>query len=323
MSIQSSSSSSRSTTSLESILPDRSTKSSTDPLRTLDDVRDQVAAEVALKTSRRAETLDGVRLGVVLTFSKSDDEGFLRRVAATLEHELRRQPYPQPGPSQRRNPKANTLVICGSEEQYVQRAVLLVSSKLMGRISVAKNDGRIWAAIVRDIGGSSYDEKALWDVVRKSARAPMDPLAPPPGSRGVTQILSDARARLQRLTPAEAYAELREPEVGAPTFLVDIRSADQRARQGMIHGSLIIERNVLEWNFDCRNPERLLIVDRYDLRVIVFDDEGNASSLAALSLQELGLLNATDIIGGYCAWKEAGLPVDTESAAPSVIEILD
>ena len=34
------------------------------------------------------------------------------------------------------------------------------------------------------------------------------------------------------------------------------------------------------------------------------------SSLAAFSLQQLGLLNATDIIGGYQAWKDAGLPVD-------------
>ncbi|KAJ7740905.1 hypothetical protein DFH07DRAFT_838373 [Mycena maculata] len=305
-----------------------STKSSNPPLRTLDDVRNQVAYEVSVRTKTKAESVDGVRLGVMLTLSKSDDEGFLRRVAGMLAHQLLFQEHvfalATTGPSTRNNPKSNTLLLCGWPEQYVQRAVLLASSKLLGRISVASNDGNIWVAIVRDIGGSPFDEQALWDVVRKSARAPMDPLSPPPGSRGIEQILSDARARLQRLTPAQAYAELREPEVGAPTFLVDIRPAEQREREGGIHGSLIIERNVLEWRFDPRSEHRLVIVDRYDLRIIVFCSEGYTSSLAALSLQELGLLNATDIIGGYQGWKNAGLPVDiSESTAPSVIEIME
>ncbi|KAJ7145610.1 Rhodanese-like domain-containing protein [Mycena epipterygia] len=322
----------RSTSSVasqESILPDRSTQSSTLPQRTLDDVRDQVAFEVAVRTMTKGETVDGVRLGVTLTFSKSDDEAFLRRVAVMLEHQLLLQHHvfaiATTGPSTRDDPSANTLLICGAPEHYVQRAVLLASSKLLGRIALSKNDGSVWAAVVRDIGVSTYDEQALWDVVRKSARAPIDPLSPPPGSRGIDRILSDARARLQRLTPRQAYAELREPEVGAPTFLVDIRTPDERARGGGIHGSLIIERAALEWRFDPRCEERLVIVDRYDLRVIVFCEDGGASSLAALALQELGLLNATDIVGGYRAWKAAGLPVDdlAESTAPSVIEILD
>ncbi|KAJ7500782.1 hypothetical protein B0H11DRAFT_1994419 [Mycena galericulata] len=321
-------SSKASTTSGESVLPDKSTQSTTLPLRTLDDVRDQVAYEVAVRAINSAETVDGVRLGVMLTFSKSDDEGFLRRIAGMLAHQLLLQHHvfalATTGPSTRKNPKSNTLLICGAPEHYVQRAVLLASSKLIGRISVAANDGHLWVAVVRDIGGSAYDEQALLDVVRKSARAPMDPLSPPPGSRGIDHILSAARARLQRLTPAQAYEELREPEVGAPTFLVDIRPEAQRARSGGVHGSLIIERNVLEWRFDPRSADRLGIVDRYDLRVIVFCEEGYTSSLAALALQEIGLLNATDVIGGYRAWKDAGLPVDVaDSSAPSVIHILD
>jgi len=206
--------------------------------------------------------------------------------------------------------KANNLIIYGSPEAYVQRAVLLTSSKFIGRIEAVQNEGNKWIAAVRDLGtASTYDEEALWDVVRKSARSPIDPFAPPPGSRSIDQILSHARAKLQRITPREAYAELREPVVGAPTFLVDIRPEAQRELEGGIHGSLIIERNVLEWRFDPRSDSRLAIVDRYDLRVIVFCSEGYTSSLAAYSLQELGLLNATDIIGGYKAWKESGLPV--------------
>ncbi|KAJ3783190.1 hypothetical protein GGU10DRAFT_274038, partial [Lentinula aff. detonsa] len=123
------------------------------------------------------------------------------------------------------------------------------------------------------------------------------------------QILSDVRAQLQRLKPTEAYEELREPEVGAPTFLVDIRPADQRDEEGGITGALVVERNALEWKFDPRSHSRLKIADRYDLRIIVFYGS-DSSSLAAYSLQQLGLLNAPNIIGGYCAWRDAGLPVD-------------
>ena len=108
-------------------------------------------------------------------------------------------------------------------------------------------------------------------------------------------------------------------------------------RSGGIHGSLWIDRNALERRFDPRSEERLLIVDRYDLRVILCCEDGRASSLAAVSLQHIGLLNATDIVGGYRAWREARLSVDVpippgaqsdidvadDHTAPSVILILD
>jgi hypothetical protein len=175
---------------------------------------------------------------------------------------------------------ANPLIICGSSEDFVQRAILLASSKLLGRVESVTTDENRWFALVKDIGVSMYDEDALWDVVRKSARAPFDPLSPPPGSRSIEQILSDTRAQLQRITPKQAYNELHDSPVGAPTFLVDIRPAAQREEEGGIHGSLIIERNVLEWRFDPQCDARLSIVDRYDLRVILFCQDGTMSRLS-------------------------------------------
>jgi rhodanese-related sulfurtransferase len=79
---------------------------------------------------------------------------------------------------------------------------------------------------------------------------------------------------------------------------VDTRPQLNRELEGVIPGAVIIERNVLEWRFDPHT----------DLRVIVFCNEGYASSLAAVSLQDLGLARATDLIGGYRAWRAAGLP---------------
>ena len=105
---------------------------------------------------------------------------------------------------------------------------------------------------------------------------------------------------------------------GHAFLLVDIRPEAQRKTYGEIGGALIIERNVLEWRFDPRCAHRLPIADRYDLRVIVFCQEGYTSSLAAVALHALGMLNATDMIGGYAAWKDAGLPdeVEVSSTAP-------
>jgi rhodanese-related sulfurtransferase len=128
------------------------------------------------------------------------------------------------------------------------------------------------------------------------------PVPAPPGSRGIDALLANARARLVRLGPHETYQA-----VGRGAVLVDIRPAAQRADHGEIPGAIIIERNVLEWRLDPRSDARLSFT-RYDLEVIVTCQEGYTSSLAATSLQDLGLLRATDLAGGFKAWQEAGLP---------------
>jgi rhodanese-related sulfurtransferase len=125
----------------------------------------------------------------------------------------------------------------------------------------------------------------------------------PAGARTIDQILAEARARLDRLTPAEAFAAFSRGAV-----LVDIRPEAQRAREGGIPGALIVERNVLEWRFDPASDARLPWVQGYDDQVIVFCSEGYTSSLAAAALQDLGLAQATDLAGGFLAWAAEGLP---------------
>ena len=125
----------------------------------------------------------------------------------------------------------------------------------------------------------------------------------PPGARTIDQLLAQARARLDRLTPAEAFAAFSRGAV-----LVDIRPEAQRAREGAIPGALIVERNVLEWRFDPASDARLPWVRGYDHEIIVFCSEGYTSSLAAAALQDLGLGRATDLDGGFVAWAAEGLP---------------
>ena len=78
----------------------------------------------------------------------------------------------------------------------------------------------------------------------------------------------------------------------------------------MIPGALAVGRNVLEWRLDPVGAHRIPEVASYEQVVVVVCDEGYASSLAAASLQQLGLQRATDLIGGFQAWRAAGLPVD-------------
>lgn len=119
----------------------------------------------------------------------------------------------------------------------------------------------------------------------------------------IDQLLAAARARIQRVTPEEAASR-----VAGGAFLVDIRPAAQRAREGSIPGALIVERNVLEWRFDPASDARLPEATGFDVDIVVFCSEGYTSSLAADALCSLGLGTATDIVGGFVAWVGAGLP---------------
>ncbi len=122
-------------------------------------------------------------------------------------------------------------------------------------------------------------------------------------SSNIDALLESARARIQRLTPSEAAARQLD---GA--LLVDTRPEAQRRRDGAIPGALVIERNVLEWRLDPTSDARVPEA-RPGVRVIVVCDEGYSSSLAAASLLDVGVTRASDLVGGFQAWRAAGLPV--------------
>jgi rhodanese-related sulfurtransferase len=130
--------------------------------------------------------------------------------------------------------------------------------------------------------------------------------------RTIDEVLAEARARLRRLGPAEAG---RAAAGGA--LLVDIRPAAQRQAEGGIPGAMVIERNVLEWRLDPASPWRVPEIDAagYATPVVVLCSEGYTSSLAAAALKDLGLERATDLAGGFKAWRAAGLPT-TAGRAP-------
>jgi rhodanese-related sulfurtransferase len=122
---------------------------------------------------------------------------------------------------------------------------------------------------------------------------------------GIDELLERSRAGLRRLTPAQAHAAVRDGAV-----IVDTRPVDQRRAQGVVPGAVVIGRNVLEWRADPTSGYGDAAVTGCRAELIVMCAEGFSSSLAAASLQDVGLANATDMVGGFLAWKAAGLPVD-------------
>jgi rhodanese-related sulfurtransferase len=104
---------------------------------------------------------------------------------------------------------------------------------------------------------------------------------------------------------------------GAGAFLVDIRPEFQRRADGELPGALVIERVHLERRCDPVSPARILEATGYDVRWIIICQEGYSSSLAAASLQDLGLRHATDVIDGFRAWRSAGLSI-SRPAVPAI-----
>jgi rhodanese-related sulfurtransferase len=135
--------------------------------------------------------------------------------------------------------------------------------------------------------------------------------------QSIDDVLATARNRIERLTPAEAYHAHLE---GA--LLVDTRPEIYRETEGAIPGALVIERNVLEWRLDPASSAAIAEAS-YDAEVIVICNEGYASSLAAASLRDLGIRRATDLIGGYRAWRALGLPTSHVEAESSQVARYD
>jgi rhodanese-related sulfurtransferase len=121
-------------------------------------------------------------------------------------------------------------------------------------------------------------------------------------------LLERERALLERLSPADAAAAVRDGAV-----IVDTRSHEQRTRGGVVPGAIRIHRNVLEWRVDPSSPWCDPRLAGHTGRLIVMCAQGYSSTLAAATLQRLGMRNATDMIGGFEAWSAAGLPVDKGS----------
>jgi rhodanese-related sulfurtransferase len=124
----------------------------------------------------------------------------------------------------------------------------------------------------------------------------------------VDRLLAEARSALRRLTPQRAHAEMARG-----LRLIDIRSDSQRASDGVIPDAVHVPRNALEWRLDPACPHRDPDLAHREARIALICHEGYQSSLAAAVVARFGLAETTDVIGGFRAWRAAGLPVQPAS----------
>ena len=117
------------------------------------------------------------------------------------------------------------------------------------------------------------------------------------GASAIDRLLARSQAALDRVDPADLGAE-----VVAGALVVDIRPEANRRAEGELPGAVVVERIHLEWRLDPTSDHRLPEATP-GRRVIVVCNEGYSSSLAASTLRELGLTRATDLVGGYRAWR--------------------
>ena len=120
--------------------------------------------------------------------------------------------------------------------------------------------------------------------------------------RTAAELLADARRVIERVGPASAWAASQAREA----LIVDIRSDDERRRDGIVPGSIHVPRTVLEWRFDDRTGWSNPHLERG--RVLLLCAHGFSSSLAAATLVEMSF-DAGDVIGGFEAWLAAALPI--------------
>jgi rhodanese-related sulfurtransferase len=140
-------------------------------------------------------------------------------------------------------------------------------------------------------------------------RSSMPEVAAPAGhaESQIARVLEESRRNLDRVEPADLAREM-----AAGALVVDMRPAQNRETEGALPGAVVVERTVLEWRLDPTSPDRIPESDDPDRRIILVCNEGYSSSLAAETLQRLGMRRATDLVGGYRKWREvspsAGAP---------------
>ncbi len=120
----------------------------------------------------------------------------------------------------------------------------------------------------------------------------------------LAELLELSRSTLCRVDAFELHRLMAAGE----TLVLDTRTPTDRATYGCIPGSFHVPRTVLEWRVAMDAPLRLAEVHSQDQHIVVVCNEGFSSSLAAVSLQNLGFYRATDLSGGVMGWIRAGLP---------------
>jgi len=123
--------------------------------------------------------------------------------------------------------------------------------------------------------------------------------------KGYKQLLDEANAVIETLTPEQAIAEHGRDNI----VFVDLRDPRELDREGKMPAAFACTRGMLEFWIDPESPYHKPIFAEAR-RFIFFCAGGWRSALAAKTAKEMGLENVAHIEGGFGAWKQAGGPTE-------------
>ena len=126
-----------------------------------------------------------------------------------------------------------------------------------------------------------------------------------PVTRHVADMIASARLLIDSVSVVEAAALQRLDAA----ILIDLRDIRELQRVGTLHEAFHAPRGMLEFWADPDSPYHKSIFQT-DRKLILFCASGLRSTLAAQTLQDMGMDNVLDMEGGFTEWKMQGLPVD-------------
>lgn len=124
--------------------------------------------------------------------------------------------------------------------------------------------------------------------------------------KGYRQMLDEANAEIEGISPEDAAALLDDEN----SVLVDLRDPRELEREGRIPGAKHVTRGMLEFWIDPESPYHKPFFAS-GKTFVFFCASGWRSALATKTAQDMGLSPVKHILGGFTAWKSAGLPVET------------
>ena len=127
-----------------------------------------------------------------------------------------------------------------------------------------------------------------------------------PIKKGYKQLLAEANAEIETLTPEQAIALQGQDDV----VFVDLRAPREMDRAGKLPGAFACTRGMLEFWIDPESPYHKPLFAE-PKRFVFFCAGGWRSALAAKTAQDMGLAHVAHIEGGFSAWKQAGGPAET------------
>ncbi len=127
-------------------------------------------------------------------------------------------------------------------------------------------------------------------------------------TKSVADLVADAEAEVTALTPSQVQARMAGDN---PPVLIDIRDVRELSASGRINGAVHAPRGMLEFWADPESPYHRDVFSQNE-NFVLFCAAGWRSALATKTLQDMGMTGLAHMDGGFTAWAEAGLPIDTE-----------